>query len=177
MHSSDSLHVPSTLVELLCQKALQHPERHAFTFLNDGEQEGDHLTYHYLDCRARAIAVFLQQRTVPGDRALLVYPPGLAFITAFFGCLYAGVIAVPAYPPQTRARRGLAKLQAIANDIQPSVVLLTSSISTTVEGLFEDMPALLATPLITTDHIADDLAATWRNPRISSDTLAFLQYT
>ena len=58
------------------------------------------LTRGELDRRARALAARLQARGLAGRRALLLYPPGLEFIAAFFGCLYAGVVAVPAYPPR-----------------------------------------------------------------------------
>ena len=143
----------------------------------DGEVEGDRLTYQDLDRRARAIGALLQQYVVPGQRALLVYPPGIEFITAFFGCLYSGIIAVPTYPPQTRTRRSLTKLRAIVNDVQPAVALTTSSISTTVESLFAQVPELQATRLVATDHIADNLAEIWQDPGVSSDTLAFFQYT
>src|SRR6185503_2807131 len=90
---------PSTLIELLQWRALNEPERRGFIFLNDGESDESVWTYRELYCRARAIAAKLQQQTSRGDRALLFYPPGLEFIAAFFGSLFAGVIAVPVYPP------------------------------------------------------------------------------
>ena len=99
----------------------------AFTFLDSGEREGAKLSYEALDRRARAIAAQLQKTAKLGDRALLLYPPGLDFVEAFFGCLYAGVIAVPAYPPDpTRMARTLPRLMAIANDAQTSMVLTGS---------------------------------------------------
>ena len=62
-----------------------------------------------------------------GGRALLLFPPGLEFITAFLGCLYSGTVAVPAYPP--RKKRGLNRLAAIARDAEPDLILTTSSLS------------------------------------------------
>src|SRR5918999_3494125 len=88
----------STLVELLCWRALHQPERPAYTFLTDEEQKEVHLTYEELDRRARAIANFHQSRGMMGARALLLHPPGLDYIAALFGCLYAKVVAIPAYP-------------------------------------------------------------------------------
>ena len=167
----------STLVELLQHRALQHPERRAYTFLVDGELEGAHLTYSELDHRARVIAAWLQQHVEPGARTLLVYPADLEFIIAFFGCLYAGVIAVPTYPPQTRTKRSLAKLQSIMNDVQPSVVLTISSLSSMVEALFAQAQELQDTPLVATDNLASNLVDSWQAPTIDSSTLAFLQYT
>lgn len=167
----------STLVELLQRRAFLHPERRAYTFLDDGELEGVHLTYGDLDRRARAIAAWLQQHVEPGARALLVYPADLEFISAFFGCLYAGVIAVPTYPPQTRTKRSLAKLRTIMNDVQPTVVLTISSLSSMVESLFAQAQELAATPLVATDIILDNLVEAWQEPTIDGDTLAFIQYT
>ena len=167
----------TTLVDLLYHRALQQPENRAYTFLIDGEVEGAHLTYGELDRRARAIAAVLQQSVERGSRAMLVYPADLEFIVAYFGCLYAGVIAVPTYPPQTRTKRSLAKLRSIMNDVQPSVVLTISSLSSMVESLFAQAQELQGIPLITTDDIANDLAEVWRDPAVESNTLAFLQYT
>ena len=175
--SSDPPLESSTLLELLRRRALHHPERRAFTFLIDGELEGDRLTYRDLDRRARAVGALLQQYAAPGERALLVYPPGIEFITAFFGCLYSGVIAVPTYPPQTRTKRSLTKLRAIVNDVQPTVALITSSVSSMVESLFAQAPELQATRLVATDHIDDNLADLWQDPGVNGDTLAFFQYT
>lgn len=167
----------STFVELLCRRAHQHPEREAYTFLIDGETEGAHLTYNGLDRKARAIGAWLQQHVERGARALLVYPSDLEFIAAFFGCLYGGVIAVPTYPPQTRTKRSLAKVRAIINDVQPAVILTTSSLSSTVESIFSQAQELRTAPLITTDSIDISLAEAWQDPAVDSNTLAFLQYT
>ena len=167
----------STFVELLCRRSLYHSDRVAFTFLIDGELEGARLTYRELDRRARAIGAWLQQHANPGERALLVYPSDLEFISAFFGCLYAGVIAVPTYPPQTRTKRSIAKVQAITDNARPAAILTTSSLSSTVESVFAQVQNLHGVPLINTDSVDNHLAATWQKPAIDSSTLAFLQYT
>src|SRR3954470_3408000 len=97
----------------------------AFTFLVDGETEGARWTYADLDARARTIAAALRERGLQrGDRALLLYPPGLDFIPAFFGCLYAGVIAVPSYPPQAgQTSRTIPRLLGIIDDADVAIVL------------------------------------------------------
>ena len=110
----------STGVDLLRYRCLYQPDQLAFTFLQDGETESDRLTYSELDRRSRAIAAQLQALGISGERALLLYPPGLDYIAAFFGCLYAGAIAVPAYPP--RNQRHAARLQtavAVATESIP----------------------------------------------------------
>jgi acyl-CoA synthetase (AMP-forming)/AMP-acid ligase II/acyl carrier protein len=123
------------------------------------------------------MGALLQQRTERGSRALLVYPSDLEFIVAFFGCLYGGLIAVPTYPPQTRTRRSLAKLRAIMNDVQPSVVLTTEALSSMVESLFAQAQDMQVAPLISTDTINSALAGAWQDPGVDGNTLAFLQYT
>ena len=88
----------SSLVDLLRSRAETHPQRIAFTFLRKGSEESS-LTYEELDQEARVIASLLQAEASPEARALLLYPSGREFIPAFLGCLYAGVVAVPTYPP------------------------------------------------------------------------------
>jgi len=89
----------TSFADVLRAQAVARPSDPAFTFLDNGETESDHLTFQELDRDARAIAALLQARTRVGDRALLLYPPGLDFVRAFMGCLYAGVVAVPVDPP------------------------------------------------------------------------------
>ncbi|HIK19196.1 MAG TPA: AMP-binding protein [Leptolyngbyaceae cyanobacterium M33_DOE_097] len=104
-----------TLIDLLQERTSQHPDKVAYTFLEDGERESSSFTYQQLDQKARAIAAYLQTQLSPGDRVLLVYPQGLEAIAALFGCLYAGVIAIPAPAPETsRLKRTLPRLEAIA---------------------------------------------------------------
>ena len=91
---------PPNLVELVRHRARHQPDDVAFTFLANGEDEQVHLTNRELDRQARAIGAWLESLGLVGRRALLLYPPGLDFIAAFFGCLYAGVAAVPVYPPR-----------------------------------------------------------------------------
>src|SRR5687767_2102395 len=104
----------SSLVDLLRRRALHQPEQRGYTFLVDGASEEAHLTYGELDRRARGIAAQLQKLDAAGARVLLLYPPGLDYLAAFFGCLYAGAVAVPAYPP--RLNRPEPRLQAIVSD-------------------------------------------------------------
>src|SRR5580698_7755290 len=94
-----------TWVHLLRRQAKVRPERRAYVFLADGESDERSITFGELDQRARAIAALLQRHSSPRERALLLYPPGIDYVTAFFGCLYAGIVAVPAYPPDPRRIR------------------------------------------------------------------------
>lgn len=168
----------STLVELLRRRAFQQPEHRAYTYLLDGEIEAGHLTYAALDCQARAIGALLQSYGASGKRALLLYPTGLEFIAAFFGCLYAGVIAVPLPPPNTaQPQRTLPRLLAITNDAGPALALTTSSILSKMERLFAQAPELQAMRWLATDDVASSPAREWQDPKAGSATLALLQYT
>ncbi|HZN06889.1 MAG TPA: amino acid adenylation domain-containing protein, partial [Pyrinomonadaceae bacterium] len=129
------------------------------------------MTYGELDLRARAVAACLQDRNLRNERALLLYPPGLDFIVAFFGCLYAGTIAVPSSLPQTK--RGLARLQVIAEDAQSACVLSTRNVLAKVE----QEPWARGVHCLAIDDAANDAAAEWREPALNSDALAYLQYT
>ncbi|WP_445249315.1 fatty acyl-AMP ligase [Microcoleus sp. OTE_8_concoct_300] len=165
-----------TLVDLLHSKALYQPNKKAFTFLLDGETQETSLTYLELDLQARAIAAQLQSLGASGERALLLYPAGLEFIAAFFGCLYAGVVAVPAYPPRNN-NRSMDRIQAIVADAQATVVLTTTQTLSNVERRFAEAPDLADLRLLTTDNVARDLAEAWQEPAVTGDTLAYLQYT
>jgi len=173
--NSDKFH---SLVERVQSLAASQPDRRGFTFLVNGETEGDTLTYGELDRRSREIAVMLRRTLKPGDRALLVYPPGLDFVCAFWGCLYSGVIAVPAYPPRLgRPARSLPRLQSIATESGVSAVLCTGDISSRLSRFFDEAPDLTRLPLLATDHHGLEEAGLWQEPEIEPDTIAFLQYT
>jgi non-ribosomal peptide synthetase component F len=124
-HTSDFEISFPTLVDLLEWRASNHPDRLAYCYLPNGQTEGTHLTYGNL-IKARAIAAVLQQQVQPGDRALLLYPPGQDFIIAFVGCLYAGVSRCPFH----RVLASMICLRAIAVDAQAAVALTTSSVQT-----------------------------------------------
>ena len=145
----------------------------------DGEAEGDSFTYFELDRQARAIGAFLQSTNVKGERALLLYPQGLEFIAAFYGCLYAGIIPVPTPPllNQKRANQTLSRLQVIANDSRPIALLTTAAILSKAKPLLAEMPALTPALCVATDAIPVDMAETWRDPNVKADDLALLQYT
>nr|VFJ49400.1 MAG: HAD-superfamily phosphatase, subfamily IIIC/FkbH-like domain-containing protein/thioester reductase domain-containing protein [Candidatus Kentron sp. FW] len=175
MMNKNILQQPTTLVELLRRRAKTQSDKTAYTFLKNGETEEASLTYGRLDEQARAIAVRLREITSPGERALLLYHAGLDFICAFFGCLYAGVIAVPTYPP--RHNRTDARFAAIALDAQASVVLTTAEILSGLDARLTETPQLKNIHWLATDDLDTEAASNWQMPDIDGDTLAFLQYT
>ena len=144
-------------------------------FLLDGEVEQARLTYAELDARARAVATALQRRGAAGVRVLLLYPAGLDFIAAFFGCLYAGAVAVPAYPP--RAGREQPRLRSILEDARPRFVLAPAAVAASAARL-DGLGSLLGqTEWLVTDELSLDLAGEWKEPAVGPGDLAFLQYT
>ncbi len=164
-----------TLLDLLQTRAEQQAQETAYTFLIDGETESVSITYQELQQQAQAIAASLQTMSNAGDRALLLYPSGLDFIAAFFGCLYAGVIAVPAYPP--RRNQNLSRLEAIVSDAQATMVLTTTSLLADIKSRFAENPELASIGWLSTDDIPVELASNWNQPEIEPKNLAFLQYT
>ncbi|HVW36658.1 MAG TPA: AMP-binding protein, partial [Pirellulales bacterium] len=166
---------PPTLVELARHRACHQGNQNGYLFLADGETEEVPLTYGELDRQARAIAAWLQSQGLAGERALLLYPAGTEFIASFFGCLYAGVVAVPAYPP--RMNRSLERIQAIAHDSQAKVALTTSSVLERVRPLLTDMPDLERLTWLATDEVPAGIESQWRASKANPEALAFLQYT
>ncbi|MBD2136217.1 fatty acyl-AMP ligase [Anabaena sp. FACHB-1237] len=164
-----------TLVGVLQQQALYKPDVTAYTYLENGETETDSLTYQELDKKARAIAAHLQSFLSPEDRVLLLYPSGLDFITAFFGCLYAGMIAIPAYPP--RRNQNTSRLESIIIDAQAKAVLTTSDLLENIKSRLSENPDFAELECLSTDDIDSDRYVKWQKPAINGDTLAFLQYT
>lgn len=145
-------------------------------YLVDGEDEKIHSTYSDLDARARSIAAELIDRGMQGERALLLFPPGLEFVAALFGCFYAGVVAVPAYPP--RRNRNMKRIQAISDDAEAKLALTVHEVTDRVQGLLDEAPNLKKLEWIPTDRIPVSEADRWTRPaEIASDTLAILQYT
>jgi acyl-CoA synthetase (AMP-forming)/AMP-acid ligase II len=165
----------SNLSELLLYRAQGQPDQNAYTFLRGGEVETEKLTYKTLLHKAQAIAAQLQKLGVSGERALLLYQPGLEFIAAFFGCLFAPMLAVPAYPP--RKNQNLSRLQAIASSSQARVVLTTAALLDQLQSDSRQIPELVNLQWLATDTIEPETAAEWQEIEVNSETIAFLQYT
>jgi acyl-CoA synthetase (AMP-forming)/AMP-acid ligase II len=150
----------------------------AYRFLIDGETEGPALTYSQLDEQARAIAHRVLASAKPGDRALLLYEPGIDFIPALLGCFYAGVIAVPAYPPRLdRLAQGWTALSRLLADCSPTMGLSTADlVPLFVKGQYR-RPNGEPLPWLATDQIASEVDLAWNRPEIGPGQIAFLQYT
>ncbi|MBM5461157.1 non-ribosomal peptide synthetase [Pseudomonas sp. P66] len=173
---TDAFELPVTLVQALAQRAAQTPQRVALRFLADDPQQEAVLDYRELDLRARTIAAALQARTDFGDRAVLLFPSGPDYVAAFFGCLYAGVIAVPAYPPESSRRHHQERLLSIIDDAQPRLLLTSSALQDSLQAL-EVLSEAAAPQLLATDRLPANLADAWQVPALQANDIAFLQYT
>lgn len=163
MHADD-------LVALLRGRAERQGDDLCCAFLVDGEHRLATLTYTELDAQARRVASLLAERMAPGSRAVLAYGPGLEFAAAFFGCLYAGVVAVPVVPPlPSRREAGLLHIQRILADCRGEAVLTTAKL----------LPPSALDPgrvrWMATDGPGD--ARAWQDPGVDASTVAFLQYS
>lgn len=165
-----------TLIDILKFRSENQPHKNAYIFLENGKQKGNPLTYKELNERASAIAEELLKKLKPGDRALLLYAPGLEYICAFMGCLVAGIIAIPAYPPEPkRLNRLLPRLNSILKDAEPKVILTSSDLAWKVRLLTVKNPKLALLKWISTDRfIKSNLNI---NVNIKPSDVAFLQYT
>lgn len=195
-----TMHPCESLVDVLQYWSTHQPEAVIYRFLTDEDNQAETLTYGQLAQQAKAIAALLQEKGIqPKDRVILIYPPGLELIAAYFGCLYAGVIAVPVYPPLNHYL--VEKLQRILVNSQAKLLLTTTTIQHKLKQL-KLLKKILHLPLLekiakqywskqvdltawdcekitwlTTDDIVLKNASLWRPPTITANQLAFLQYT
>jgi acyl-CoA synthetase (AMP-forming)/AMP-acid ligase II len=168
------------LVQLLSARAYESPSKLAFRHLVTGDIADGVVEWSYgeLDNRARLVAARLTGTAKPGDRALLLFAPGLDFIAAFFGCIYAGLIAVPVYPPDpSRLPQTLPRLLAIIADAGARLVLTTSEIVAMGEVIGQFAPNLASVQWLTVDDFAPGAIANFEFHGTKPDDLAFLQYT
>lgn len=173
----------ATLVELCGRRAAERPDRRAFVFLDGSGEEAESLTFRELDDRARAIAVRLRALAPPGARAVLSYPPGLEFVAAFFGCLYAGLVAVPA-PPVRRvsADARYTRFRDIVGNSAPELLLSDRGTLAEVDELLSRTPSPRPLTAVATDEIdglapGGPTAEGLRPPGTTPNSVAYLQYT
>ncbi|HWK54292.1 MAG TPA: AMP-binding protein, partial [Hyphomicrobiales bacterium] len=176
--------LPRTLVQSLRDHAARVPEHVALRFLGEHGGAGGAFTYRELDLRARAIAAALQAVAEPGDRAVLLFPSGIDYVSAFFGCLYAGVIAVPAYPPESSRQQHQVRLLSIIQDAAPRLLLTNSTLYEPLQAAGRQMAKIVSARTgaklpgwLCVDTVEDAVAEQWQEPALQPDDIAFLQYT
>ena len=163
-----------TMLELLASQLVENPDGSAYVFLDDRDGLSE-VTFpaagpsRHGDCRPTC-----SWSCGPAIAPCWCIRPGLEFISAFFGCMYAGVVAVPATYP--KPKRPMPRLQRIALDCDAHVALSTGQTLTTLD------PDLLSADAATsqwiaTDELDDELADMWQRPTVAESDLAFLQYT
>jgi acyl-CoA synthetase (AMP-forming)/AMP-acid ligase II len=169
-----------TFADLLSARVSQSPDSTAYRFLATGDVDGEvqELSYAGLGRRSRAIGGWLQEQGFAGGRALLLFPPGLEFVTAFMGCVVSGVVAVPCSPPYGRqAERALRRIGTLVADAGARVVLTTAPFRDAVRAAAELIPELAALTWVAVETIPDLAEERWREPGTGADAIAFLQYT
>jgi len=163
----------TTLVELLDHRAVRQGDDVVFRFVSgDGTEEAS-LTFRELRVRAHAIAAGLRAHVEPGDRVVLLVPPGLDYVASFFGCLCAGAVAVPAYPPNPR--RADPRVHRIIADSRARVALVHSSLAARLESWLALGDAPPQVRWLDVSELRG--AATSAPPAVSGAELAMLQYT
>ncbi|MGC5053620.1 SDR family NAD(P)-dependent oxidoreductase [Micromonospora sp. DT48] len=169
--------MPRSMAHMFRDSLTAREDSSTYRFLDDGEGQPNALLDRELDRRARALAVALLARFRPGDRVILACPSGPDYLTAFIGCLYAGVVAVPAYPIEGgNSARSLSKLHGIAADCQAAALLVPQT-SPEQDAMYTALDSVLATlPRIGLQEVTAD-PDDWREPDLDGDDIAFLQYT
>ncbi len=166
----------STLIDLMQERAAELTEKPLFTYL-DGDRE-EALSYGVVDTRARAIAAELVDAGLTGERVVLLYPPGLDFITAFLGCVYAGAVAVPAYPPNpARLERTLPRLRKVVENARASAFLTSSALRDASASFAAVAPEIVDKRWISSTDVPDARARGWKRPDVTQRSTAFVQYT
>ncbi|TQF72919.1 non-ribosomal peptide synthetase/type I polyketide synthase [Pseudoalteromonas luteoviolacea] len=163
------------LVTALVTLAKTRGDDTAFHYFFSDDQPGKTLSYQQLDYRARQIAAQLSLHFEKGDRALLLYNSGFEFVEAFFACLYAGVVAVPVYPP--KKNQNIARLRSIIFDAGAKGVLTSEKVNAIARPLFEAETSLNNLALFATDSIQNEVPKNWQVSHAEPHELAFLQYT
>ncbi|QET05158.1 amino acid adenylation domain-containing protein [Cupriavidus pauculus] len=161
-----------TLLHHLLDLATTRPDAPALTIVDDANPDGIDYSYRELMQRAAGHARVLAGMAQPGDRVMLVLDTGIHYVSAFFGCLLARMIAVPAFPPESLRPQHLARLDAILADCDARVAV--------TEGEFANAWAGQSARLAMLDVACSaDVAATLPDAldAIHADDIAFLQYT
>ncbi|MBS0558863.1 MAG: fatty acyl-AMP ligase [Proteobacteria bacterium] len=170
----DPARAARSLVELLALRAAAQPDEVAYTYLDQGEEPADALTYGALEQRARAIGAHLGATLPPGSRVLLIFPNQLDFLPAFFGCHFAGMIAVPMPPPRTAQAVG--RLLHVAARAGTRVALCSPDLREELERRLA-AAADADLDLIFADRIPAAADPAWRPAAPAGEDIAVLQFT
>lgn len=162
-------------VALLSGRASHQADHLAYVFIDRNGNEKNSFTFAELDQKARSIAATLQQHQVEKERVLIVLESDLDYISAFFGCLYAGATAVTLHPPKTKSQ--YQRLEGVSRNCEAKFLISTSSLIRESKTILEHVPSLATLNWIAIDTIPLDKATLWNKPEIKSNDIALLQYT
>lgn len=169
----------NTLIDLLRHRAEADRDRIAYIYLRDGQNEDTRWTYGEFEGRVIQLARAILNHAEPGDRALICHHPGMEYILSFWACMYAGVVAVPVYPP--RFNQKLERIQTIVSDVGARIALTSTSVLETVRPLFAEFQSLAKIEWIETEKLMSQVEAPVPSgrPLVSREysDLAFIQYT
>jgi phthiocerol/phenolphthiocerol synthesis type-I polyketide synthase C len=159
------------------QRAERYRDKVAFDYCHYSASGEEHsrLTYHELDIKARAIASTLQQQGAAGERVLVLCPSGLDFIAGFFGCIYAGAVAVPVHPPVHS--RVIGRVASIVADAQAGFVLTTAELQAELKAVVDDLADGSSLRWCAVDAVTSAAAVEWVVPHVDASATAFVQYT
>jgi phthiocerol/phenolphthiocerol synthesis type-I polyketide synthase C len=183
-----------TLLDLMRQRAERYRDKVAFDYCHNSVGGGVHgdsvgggvhgeaaaevhssLTYRELDIKARAIASTLQRQGAAGERVLVLCPSGLDFIAGFFGCIYAGAVAVPVHPPVHS--RVIGRVASIVADAQAGFVLTTTDLQAELKDVVDDLADGASLRWCAVDAVASSAAVEWVVPAVEASATALVQYT
>jgi acyl-CoA synthetase (AMP-forming)/AMP-acid ligase II/aryl carrier-like protein len=166
------------LAQLVSQQAKRYGDKPLYQFLNAENELAHCISFNELERQAMAWAQhLLQQGITPGQRALILMGHEPCYIISFWGCLLAGVVAVPVFPPKQQKTAELERLFAIVDDCQPSAILYSPAFASTVEHLRDRVADARCTFIDSSAVTAADSTAPFQAPELDDDHLAFLQYT
>lgn len=172
------MYANNSVVDVIRRNVSERGAAVSYEFLADAGGVDTELSMIEIDRRARAIAVSLLERAKPGARVMLLYPPGEHFVVGFVATLYAGMVAVPVYPPDPmRVARTLPRLRAVVRSSRAEIVLSDSLVQAFTHELFDQAPELARLPWVVTEEAMLEGADDWRRPALTSDSIALLQYT
>lgn len=168
---------PSHIIDILRLRALHQPQQDAYHFIDDGGSCTS-LNYAELDQAASSVAVGLLKLADPGARVLICTPTDRTFLIAFFGCLYAGMLAIPAMPLESkRLKRVLPRLQAIAENAQVTLIVTSPDHAPLAGELRQLLPNFTNLTQVSIEVLAEADGTLWQAPAIEAATLAMLMYT
>jgi acyl-CoA synthetase (AMP-forming)/AMP-acid ligase II len=174
-HTDPIIRKSSSMVDIISNRAVVTPGHIVFRFLPEGIDEGESLSFEQLDTMSRSVASCLQQHGKKGDRVVLFFQPGIPYIISLFACFYAGMVAVPAYPP--RRNRSSYRVFSIVENAGVSMCLTSQQVKKDIERNFASDFASQNLHWICYEDAIMHSAGLWNDPNLKGEELALLQYT